>query len=80
MSLALIYTLAQLEAQLAAIEVQIATNNARPAQQSIDGNFVSFQGKGSELIQQRQQILDAIEVRRRLDAGGSAAQGPRTSV
>lgn len=79
-ALALIYTLAQLEAQLAAVELQIVANNARPAQQSIDGNFVSFAGKASELMAQKQLLLDAIEARRRLDAGASATQGPRNKI
>lgn len=79
-ALALIYSLAELQAQLVVIDAAIATNNLRPAQQSIDGNFVSFQAKGPELMAQRQQILDAIEARRRLDAGGSATQGPRSQI
>lgn len=80
MSLAEIFTAAELEQQIRDVTSEIAKLSKRPGQQSIDGNFVSFQGKGSELLTLRNDLLAALKVRKARDAGSSAAQGPRQEI
>lgn len=79
-SYAELYTSAEIEALIREVDEEIKKLIKRPAQQSLDGNFVSFAGKASELRAYRSDLAAALILRRRVDAGGSSLQGPRQEV
>lgn len=75
-----IYTAAELEEQIRAIDEQIKAINARPAQSTLDGNFVSWAGSISSLMQQRRELMRRLELVRARAAGASGLQGPRRII
>lgn len=75
-----IYTVSELEAKIRALDLEIEEVRRRPAQQSLDGNFVSFAGVLSSLMSERADLMRRHTAAQAAAAGRSSGQGPRSFI